>query len=268
MEIRVVFFLIMLFQLNLRCQDFQVNNSNEIIEFTYDTQVYYQFASDTIKEIYLAQATQKEHKIYGISSYYNFEDLEIVSIPSYRLTKSACNYECDDFIEDFINFSDSTKYQLVNVFHHGRQMKGYFFPEPYFVMEKELNLKPGTIIDQTNYRRELIELFQEVQHTEQNILDFRPNSKEFYFYIYGIWDAVFKIDNKTNLVYAYFEEYNGSFIGIRTLPINDYVKTHIGKEMIREISKGYVTDFYRLPGTEEPCKVTSKKGKLVKVITK
>jgi hypothetical protein len=231
MEKIVILLLSSFFTSTLLGQNSNVINK-DTISIIYDIKAYQKVASDSIVKIYNMQVQSKING--GISSFYKLDELSLISIPQYKIKKSAfLFYRCNEEIENFIDFQDTLKYQGVSLLYDEKEIAYITIPNLSTEMEKTFDLKKGTLMDKSLYLSEVLDDFRVMpsgKNGEKKCWQERPNN--FFFSIYGLW-GIFEVEKDTGKVYANYTIYE-----TYRVPINDFIRDVIGEEKIKSLSIG------------------------------
>lgn len=211
-------------------------NSNVVkkdtISIIYDVEGYQKVAKDSIEKIYKMQMNSKIKD--GISSIYKLDELSFVSIPQYKLKKSAfLFYRCNEEIENYIDFQDTLKYQGVSLLYNEKEIAYLTIPNLSTEMEKIFDLKKGTIMDKSSYLREVLDNFRVMpsgKNENNKCWLLRPNN--FFFSIYGLW-GIFEVEKDSGKIYV-----NYTISKPYRVPINDFIRGMIGEEKIKSLAIG------------------------------
>lgn len=211
-------------------------NSNVVkkdtISIIYDVEGYQKIARDSIEKIYKMQMNSKIKG--GISSIYKLDELSLVSIPQYKIKKSAfLFYRCNEEIENFIDFQDTLKYQGVSLLYNEKEIVYITIPNLSSEMEKTFELEKGTIMDKSSYLREVLDNFRVMpsgKNENNKCWQQRPNN--FFFSIYGLL-GIFEVEKDSGKIYA-----NYTISKTYRVPINDFIRDIIGEEKIKLLSIG------------------------------
>lgn len=211
-------------------------NSNSVkkdtISIIYDIEGYHKVAKDSIEKIYKIQRSSNIKG--GISSIYKLDELSLVSIPQYKLKKSAfLFYRCNEEIENFIDFQDTIKYQGVSLLYNEKEIMYLTIPNLSTEMEKTFKLEKGTIMDKSLYLSEVLDNFRVMpsgKNEKNKCWQQRPNN--FFFSIYGLW-GIFEVEKDSGKIYA-----NYTISKPYRVPINDFIRSMIGEEKIKLLALG------------------------------
>ena len=211
-------------------------NSNVVIKDTisiiYDVEGYQKVARDSIEKIYKMQMNSDIKD--GVSSFYKLNELTLVSVPQYKIKKSAfLFYRCNEEIENFIDFQDTLKYQGVFILHNKNEIVYITIPNLSSEMEKTFELEKGTIMDKSSYLREVLDNFRVMpsgKNENNKCWQQRPNN--FFFSIYGLL-GIFEVEKDSGKIYA-----NYTISKTYRVPINDFIRDIIGEEKIKLLSIG------------------------------
>jgi hypothetical protein len=262
--------LLIFISLNAFAQKNDITKDTLFINF--NKNLYLIIAKDSIKKLYNAQQDLivKNVKLQteAISLNYKFNNLNFVSIPTYRIKRDAFKeYNCESNIEYFIQFNEFNKYQDVLVKKDKTILSKISVPNFDIEIERINNPTGAFFINKQMYEDFYLKKF--LYFKDENFIInkiFNARKENFFFNIFGIKNILFEIDSSDNLIYAneiwYPEERE-------RLPINEFIRKYIGQNIIKEFAKGYYEDIDNI-GTliEKPCdniKISSKKV-FVKII--
>jgi hypothetical protein len=270
--------LIIVFFLSIYSICFGQNELNfkkkHIIKREYKIAEYAKVAKDTIKMIYEKQAeyllkmyTPKELQEYKTNNYichkYKLEDLDLYSIPTFKLKKEAfIIYNLNKNIEDFIDFKPDYACQSIYIYKQDTLLRNIEIPN--FIYESlkkhdagenfsQYNMKKyekimESFVFSTNYTKAFRDCYLNRELSRYN-MRINKKSGNFYFMIYGLTSELFEIDKFTGIVYMNDIGYLSRSPHER-LPANEYILRYIGADVIKQLARGY------FDGEEQPIAST------------
>lgn len=230
----------------------QVENNKKEVLFTYNNNVYEKIAKDSIKVLYDRQKTyytKNESEIdkafynYAISLNYNYEDLDYIIIPKYRLERDAeRKYSCKSNIENFIVFNESCKYFRAIIDVKDKIIGDVSVPN--FIFEFQRIYTPDVFTMSLNenrwYLREYLNRFVVYENTNYDFI--KTKKSNFFFELYGLNDVVFEIDKETGLLYANYFGFYTNFTSSGRILANDFIRKYLGEKIIIALAKGDYKD--------------------------
>lgn len=243
METIIKFFFLFLTTINLA-----FSQKNDTIYFHFDKNTYMSIAKDSIRKLYDNQYNYFYNKkeSYDISRLMSFnskfEELNFFLIPMYRLYRDGYEkYDCSKNIENFIDFNEYNKYQMVYVCTKNNLYS--IIEVPNRLIEQD---KIYTSFKEKNKNEFLFTSYLETLLANKEVIKSKTirifNAdvlNNFFFKLYGLEDVIFELDKKTGVLYAniYHDEIYG--IKERKLPVNDFIRKYVGEKVIKELCLGH-----------------------------
>lgn len=241
------------------CQTRNKEGDVYLIEKEFSMQGYKQVAKDSINKIYNDQVkylpanlTEKEARDKTntfISQFYKMEDLELYSVPVFKLKKNTQKkYSLSKNFEDFIDFKPNYSFQSIYIYHKDTLLRAIQIPD--YAYESLKKNDPDSILKLYNEDRDKklmtnfkfnIKYSKSFRNTylEEGLKEkqqgINRKSGNFYFKIYGLTREVFEVDKLTGILYV-----NDVFPNPHErLPANEYIFKFIGADVIKQIVRGH-----------------------------
>lgn len=262
----------------------QSHDKNKIkadtIHREYDMSCYSKIAFDTISRLYnlqkeLSKINPKDH-YKGISNTYTLEELDLYSVPMFKIKKEANQYSLKKNIEEFIDFRQDCKFQEIYIFKgdtiiqhteipnfYMESLKLYDPLEEYemdLMMMREKGLTSWFVY--TNNYKEYPEVKKKFNGRFSII---KKDSDNFYFKVFGLPYELFEIDKKTGKLYISWIGFGNvdNLKGKERLPANEYIQKYIGEDVFKELARGYFNNIEHYAEYKESCKKYKKNDKQV-----
>lgn len=256
----IIYKILLLFMLPLLSysQEKTISENMDTIKINFSKKIYNNIASSSIKEIYNEQKSYllNRDRLNNPISDIDFNDLNFISIPVFRLTREAnYYYSCHKMIQNFISFNEyNNRYQETLIYYKDALICSVDIPN--FEIELSRINNPGYdfTLDEEDYLNLVVKNFilspdAYRYKVVDSILKNRKNN--FFFKIFGLKDFLFEINEEGNLYL--------NWIGVgSTLPkhmlANDFLRNYIGESIIKEFARGYYKDIDNLETLHfKPC---------------
>lgn len=247
----------------------------DTVYINYSKEIYNKIAMDSLKFVYnlqnkFASSISKKDRQRLLFTNYRIQDLELFSIPMYRIFSDAeKQYDCDDNIENFIAFEEHLIYQEVLVFHDKKIITHFSVPD-YFD-ERERIQNPSAEMEpyfsdkpRKNDRiKKLSNSYTGRYFIDWNsVINYKNKKDNFYFMIFGLDGVLCEVNKEDNLVYSY--DLNAGADSSKKL-LNEYIRKNKGIDIIRQLSRSYYIDKFGINKINiNPCTNTNKRN--VKII--
>lgn len=233
------------------CTFAQTNKKQDLFDtivFRYDRSFYNKIAEDSVKVLYNKQIIKyNEADIFpyvketAISLNYKLEDLYYYSIPIFRLFEDASEeFNCESNIENYIAFEEYNKFQLTLIRFKNEILCEIPIPNPIFERQRIRNPGLGNTVDSYTYNREYIQKFSAYPENYTSYYNKIIYNKDnnFFFEISGLYQVLFEIETKTDLLYANY--YGDTFdVGLNNRMLaNEFIRKHIGITKIKILASG------------------------------
>lgn len=237
----------------------QTKNVSSNILINYNKNIYHKIAKDSVKSVYNRQfaylKTKQDflNKNEAIALNYKFENLNLKSIPIFRIKRKAnLFYNCDSAFENCIEFDEFNKYQEIIILDNKKYLTSYTVPNKLAEIERINNPDDELKFDKITFEMTVLDNFLAFPDSYSKLTyNLISASDNFFFKIFGLDGVLFEVDKNDGFLYArWIWEGKKS----EKMFANDYILKFEGVTKIKELAKGnYIdTELYSTP-QKSPC---------------